>query len=50
MTFKIHFELSDGTEDSVIITGDTVDEIRTKADAELEKRGGADPWSEELFR
>lgn len=48
MIFKIHFTLSDGTEDFVVILGDTIDEIREKAQAELTKRGGQDPWSEEL--
>jgi len=48
MTFRIHFEHQDGTEDSFIVIGETVEEIRVKADAELKKRGGAHPWSEEL--
>ena len=48
MKFKINYTLPDGTEDSLVISGDTTDEIREKADAELERRGGKDPWSEEL--
>jgi len=48
MTFRIHFDLPDGSQDSVTIAGDTIDEIREQADHEVEKRGGTDPWSEEL--
>lgn len=48
MTFKIHFEHVDGTEDSYIISGDTIEEIRAKSEAELTKRNGINPWSEEL--
>jgi len=48
MTFKIHFEYPDGTEDFVVVSGDTVDEIHVKAEAELAKRGGGNPWSEEI--
>lgn len=45
---KIHFVLSDGTEDCIVVSGDTDEEIREKAEAELTKRGGRDAWSEEL--
>jgi hypothetical protein len=48
MKFKIHFTLNDGTEDSIVVSGDTLEEIREKAYAELDKRGGRDAWSEEL--
>ena len=48
MKFKIHYTLPDGSDDSIVISGETTDEIREKADAELAKRGGTDPWSEEL--
>lgn len=48
MTYKIHFTLADGSEDSVVVSGETVDEIREAAQHELDKRGGFDPWSEEL--
>lgn len=49
MTFRIHYELPSGEEDSVIISGETIEEIRTKADNHLE-RVGADTesaWSEQ---
>lgn len=48
MKFRINYTLPDGSDDSVVISGDTTDEIREKADAELTKRGGTDPWSEEI--
>ena len=48
MTFRIHFEHEDGTEDSYILTGDTVAEIREQAEAELKRRNGKYLWSEEL--
>ena len=48
MTFKIHFELPDGTEGFIVISGDTVDEIQKKAKAELAKRGGKNFWSQEV--
>ena len=48
MTFKIHFDLPDGTEDSIVLSGETAEEIRDKAVAELWKRGGKNPWSEEV--
>lgn len=48
MTFRIHFTWPDGTEDSVILSGDTVEEIREKAHAEVARRNGSNPWSEEI--
>ena len=47
MTFRIHFNIGE-YEDSLVISADTTDEIREKAEEELAKRGGTDPWSEEL--
>ena len=46
MTYRIHFDLPDGSSDSVLVTGETVEEIREKSQAELAKRGGINPWSE----
>ena len=48
MTFRIHFEHSDGSEDHIDIQGSTIEEIREKAEYEIAKRGGLNPWSEEL--
>jgi len=45
MTFRIH----DGnSEDSLVITADTIEEVRKSADRETGKRGWKDCWSEEV--
>lgn len=53
MKFRIHFKVPDvdgqQAEDSVVVEGDTVEQIREKADSEVLRRGGIDPWSEELL-
>lgn len=48
MKARIHFIRIDGTEDSVDLVGYDADNLRAKADEELAKRGGSDPWSEIL--
>ena len=48
MKVEIHYTLPSGEDESVVIEGDSVEEIRTKADIEVEKRNGIDPWSIEL--
>ncbi len=48
MTFRIHFEYPDGTEDSIVLSGDTIEEIREHCDTELEIRSANYLWSEEL--
>lgn len=48
MEFIIHFEYEDGTEDSTIVSGETEEEIRDKAEIFIAKRGGKNPWSEEV--
>ncbi len=48
MNFKIHFELADGTEDAIMVSGDTIEDIQRKAAVELERRDGKNAWSEEL--
>ncbi|KKN24324.1 hypothetical protein LCGC14_0895880 [marine sediment metagenome] len=48
MQFIIHFDLSGGSEDSVRVSGETIEEIQDKAAIELDKRGGTNPWSEEV--
>ena len=47
MRYRIHFSVGD-TLDHVDVEGDTVEQIREKADAEIAKRGGIHPWSQEL--
>lgn len=48
LRFRINFTLPDGSEDSVIVEGETTEEIREKADDEVRERIGRDPWSEQL--
>ena len=47
MTVRIHYTLPDGAEDSLVLTG-TLDDLRTRARAEVDARGGTDEWSEVL--
>lgn len=47
MKFRIHFTVDD-TDDSIDVEGDTLEQIREQAAFELSKRGGSEPWSEEL--
>lgn len=53
MTFRIHFEHDDGTEDHFDITADTLEQVRDEANKELFKRthNAIAPvaWSEELI-
>lgn len=48
MMYRIHFTLADGSEDFVTVSGGSIEAIRARADAEIAKRGGRDPWSEEV--
>ena len=45
MTVRIHYTLPDGSTDSIILSGETVADIREQADRELASRGATDPWS-----
>ena len=47
MTFEIHYELPDGSEDMIIVVAPTIEEVRWLAETELAKRGGINPWSRE---
>jgi len=51
MTFRIHFEYPEGNEDSFDVSGNTIEEVRDKANKELALRthGEIAPvaWSEE---
>jgi hypothetical protein len=49
MTYKIHFEHSDGTPDYFVVSAETIQGIRTRALEEIAKRGGKNPWSEEVL-
>lgn len=48
MKFRIHGENATGNEDSLVIEGDTIEELKVIAAQEIEKRGWVDVWSEEL--
>ena len=48
MKFKIHGETKDGKDDYVVIEGETIEKIRTKAESEVKKRDWMNPWSEEI--
>ena len=47
MTVRIHYTLPDGVEDSLVLTG-ALDDLRTRARAEVDARGGTNEWSEAL--
>jgi len=51
MTIKIHYTVN-GFEDSIIMTGDTIEDIRNRAQQELDKRGldreKNNCWTEEI--
>lgn len=48
MRYRIHGTASDGSEDSIIIDGDDLEELQKQAVEETTKRGWVDLWSEEL--
>ena len=51
MKFKIHYEIGEH-HDSIIIQGDTMEEVRQEADEQLKSRGltveNNNVWSEEI--
>lgn len=48
MKFRINYTLPNGAEDSIIIEGDDIEQMREQANQELSRRNATDPWSEEL--
>lgn len=48
MKYRIHYWLTDGSEDSFILSGDSIEGIQQKAAEELSRRGGTGPWSEKI--
>ena len=48
MKIKIYFELIDGSQDSIILEGETVEELQRKAAEEMKKRNVLEAWSEEI--
>lgn len=49
MRFEIGFTLENGEDDSMVIEGDSIEEIRRKAEAELAKRNAKDAYVRELL-
>lgn len=52
MRFRIHFNLADGSEDSIVLSADSLKDIRRMAVDEMHHRGVNnidDAWSEELL-
>ena len=43
MTFRIHFQWPDGTEDSILLSGDAIEDVRTQAAAEIIEHPSSDP-------
>ena len=48
MQFRIHGEDKDGNEDSIIVTGDELEDCIAAAMHEESKRGWTNCWSEQL--
>lgn len=48
LKYRIHFTLGNGVEDSIVIYGETLEEIRDKANEQLSMRSAQDAWCEEL--
>jgi len=48
MKFRIHGTCADGTTDTWLVEGDSIDEIRTQAMEIVNSRNLADYWSEEV--
>lgn len=48
MTYEIHFTTPLGEEDFVLVSGETVEEVRQRAEHAVELRGGSAAWSREI--
>lgn len=48
MKFRIHGTYENGTEDSVIVEGDSINDIKILAQDEVANRGWSNTWSEEV--
>ena len=46
MEFRIHYTLPDGSDDSTVVAGETIEEIQAAAQQVVAERCGSDPWSE----
>ena len=48
ISYLIHWESANGVPDSIYLTGDSIEEIRERAQFEVESRNGKNAWSEEV--
>lgn len=48
MMYRIHYTLADGSEDSMLISGGSIEGIQKRAAEEIDKRGAVNPWSEKV--
>lgn len=48
MRYRIHYTLADGAEDSIVVSGESIADIRERAEEEVSRRRGTNPWSEVL--
>lgn len=46
MIVRFHFEWPDGTEDYITLEGDTIEDVKSRADVELDYRHARERWSE----
>ena len=49
MQFRVYGEDSDGNEDSVVVSGDSLEECIDNAHHEESKRGWTNCWSEQIL-
>jgi hypothetical protein len=49
LTYRITGTTRNGTEDSIVISADTIEELQVIAKREVQSRGWTDCWSEELY-
>lgn len=47
-TYRIHYTLPDGSNDSLVLETDTIEELQEQAAHEVTKRNATDFWSEPL--
>ena len=48
MVFRIHGTYPDGTKDSIVVEGESIEDVREQADAATSSRGWTNLWSERL--
>jgi hypothetical protein len=48
ITYRIYYTLPDGSEDSLPIDAETIEELQSIAAVEIAARKATDPWSEKV--